>query len=398
MEKFRKILIVHHSGIISGAGNSLITTLRTLAPTDEITVFVSSDPDDMQKQLESLSREFKNVSIVCYGRRIGALTYYSGGDKLYSPRFIYRMLLIFKQWFYWNRQIRFLAPDIIVTNSIILSWFSLLPEVKKRKSICFVRETIQGTKNSLINIILRKYLCKFTKVSFLSQYDADSWNLPIEKQVVIGNYFDPKILDNTIDKSVASEKLQLKHSTYHVLYVGGVSHMKGFDLVVKAILDSEIPMELIVAGNNFEDRKAMCKGTLPQYESEIFDYINRHKNKDRIHLVGRQMNMSNCYAASDVLVFPMRSPHQARPVYEAGWFSLPVVISDFDNIRESVISNVNGLTFEPNNAKDLICKLEILANNKDFANSLGEKNKDMAIQNHSKDANSSKIINLFHTT
>ena len=122
--------------------------------------------------------------------------------------------------------------------------------------------------------------------------------------------------------------------------------------------------------------------------------MNNHKYASKVHMVGRQSNMSNCYAAADVLVFPMRSAHQARPIFEAGYFSIPVVISDFPNIKEDVLNDVNGMVFCPGDSKDLASKLEQLALDKTLRVKLGIKNKEMFQKNHSGQININAINNL----
>lgn len=390
-----KVAIIHHSGVIGGAGISLLNTIRALAPIHEVTVYVSDCPTDIIQQLNSLSKEL-NVKIESYGRRIGALTYYNGGDDLKSPRFYYRASLIAKQWRYWNRTLRRLNPDVVITNSIILSWMSFIPEVKSRASICFVRETIQGRLKSAVNKIIRRFLCKYNRVVFLSDYDRDSWDFPSNQSVVIRNFINVDALDNTIDKEMATERLGLYKDSFHILYVGGVSHMKGFDIAVKSVLElnKEVDAELIVAGVDFEDRKKMGGGELSEYEKGIQTYIDNHEFKNKIHIIGRQMNMSECYAVADVLVVPMRSAHQARPVFEAGHYSVPVVISDFPNIREDVKDNENGVTFEPESVADLIAKLKLLALNNDLCKELGRKNNEMTEKNHSERVSRYAIIKL----
>lgn len=390
-----RITIIHHSGVIGGAGVSFLNTVKTLAISNEVTVFISDSPKDILAQLTILQKEF-DFRIICYGKRIGALTHYSGGDSLMSLRFLYRALLIIKQWNYWNLSINQLKPDIVIINSIILSWMSMLPSIKAVKSICFVRETICGKRYGLFNRLIRKFLDHFDKTVFLSQYDCNSWNLTLNKSIIIKNFINTESLDNSIQRNIASDSLSLRHNSFHVLYVGGISHMKGFDLVVKAVLElnKEIDVELIVAGVNFEDRRQMGGGQLSKYERDIQNYILNHKYRSRIHIIGRQSNMSNCYASSDLLVFPMRSPHQARPVFEAGYYSIPAIITNFENIREAVIDGENGYLFDSENIEQLIEKIKTLAIDNDLRKKMGIRNHYLTILNHSEEENRRAIHKL----
>jgi glycosyltransferase involved in cell wall biosynthesis len=68
-------------------------------------------------------------------------------------------------------------------------------------------------------------------------------------------------------------------------------------------------------------------------------------------------------------------PHQARPVYESGYYGLPIVISDFPHTAEFVRHGFNGLTFEPGNFSQLASTLDVMRKHKDLVRRLGEENR-----------------------
>lgn len=393
-----RIAIIHHSGIIGGAGISLLNVVNILADKHEITVFVSDSPRDILESLNNIA-DSKGIRVVSYGKRIGALTYYSGGDKANSLRFLYRASLIFKQWHYWNKTISGFNPDIVIVNSLILSWMSLLPAMNSRKSICFVRETMANKPESLINKFFKRCLNQFDCVSFISEFDKLSWQLHKTKSVVIHNCFATDKMNNENSYIKASNELGLRAKSFHILYVGGVSYMKGFDLAVNATieLNKKCDAELIVAGIDFNGRRNLSNGKLSEYESELENRILSHGNSSKIHLIGRQKDMDNCFIAADVLVFPMRSPHQARPVFESGFYGIPVVITDFPNIREFVVDGSNGLVFEKDNVQQLTECLYKLALNPEYRNKLGMSNKRLSEQNHSISAFGLSINHLINS-
>lgn len=369
-----KLMFIHHSGLVGGAGVSLINVIKGLSKKYEIEVCVPPQPDDMIKLLK---REQKNYhfNIRTFEKRIGAITYYSGGDRIRSLRLWYRGALIVRQWNVWNKRIREIKPDIIIVNSKILCWMSMLQEVRKRKSICFVRETMKGEKSNWVNRIISKLLLNFGKVIFLSDYDALKEGICPEKTEVIHNYIEESQFDLSISREEASEKLGIKKDTFHVLYVGGVSQMKGFDLAVEAVLKSGENVELIVAGNDFEDVLKTRSNKSKRYAEEWKQVLNEKDIGGQIHMVGKQKNMSLCYAACDVLVFPMRSPHQSRPVFEAGYYMKPVIITDFPNITEFVEDGYNGYIVCPEN-KDVIAeKIVLLKENCELRDRMGKSNK-----------------------
>lgn len=388
-----KLLFIHHSGIVGGAGVSLRNVLKTVAIDNDVTVYVSSQPDDMVTLLNETSQEI-GIKVKDYGRRIGAITYYSGGDSPLRLRFWYRLSLIFKQWNNWNKKIAEENPDIVILNSKILSWMSLLPEIRKRKSICFVRETMKGKERSLLNRLISKMLNKFSEVIFLSDYDRKKEGLKSTKTEVIHNYVEESQFDLNIDRKTASEILGVKPDTFHVLYVGGVSEMKGFDVAVRAILQSGKDVELILAGNNFEDAMLARNKEAKSYAQKWYEYIKNNDTDGQIHLVGRQKNMSICYSACDVLLFPMKSPHQSRPAFEAGYFSKPVIITDFENITEFVRDGDNGYTVPADNIKVVSERICYLKNNPHICEYMGRNNRFNTDNLHNKEKNCELIKNI----
>ena len=385
-----KVLFIHHSGILGGAGISLINVVKSVARKHNVFVGVSSDPDDILTLLRQLSFENPNIKVFSYGRRIGAITYYSGGDTLFSPRLIYRYLLSFKQRKYWNRKIKEINPDVVITNSKILCWMSGLTQLKCRKSICFVRETVKGNRKSFLNNQIAKKLDKYKKVVFLSEYDRKLENLKCAETYVVHNFISSDQFDTTLSKNEAINLLSLPKDKFYVLYVGGVSEMKGFDLIVQAVLRMDDDVHLIVAGNDFKQARVTKNKSEIDYVDKWQYLIEKEDKKGRIHFLGRVKNMSSCYAACDVLVFPMRSPHQSRPAFEAGLFMKPIIISDFENISEFVRNNENGLRFPPNDVEALTNAIMSLRND-ELRKRLGKNNYLNTLENHNKEKSCEKI-------
>ncbi len=345
----------------------------------EVHLYAPSDPPAL---LEMLRQECPNVHLKTYGRRVGAITYYSGGDSVFSLRFWYRVLLIIKQWRYWNQVIENENPDVVMVNSTILCWMSFLGALRCRKSICFIRETKKGTPKNLINRFIHKCLENFSRVVFISRYDCRRENLQKAATAVVYNYIDPGQLDNSLKREEAERQLGLSPGVFRALYVGGVSYMKGFDVAVEAVQKCRNSVELLVAGMGFSAAKAVTSKSLRQYATQMEKKFFDGDSGARIVMLGMRQNMSACYAACDVLLFPMRSPHQARPAFEAGYFGKPVIITDFENVHEFVTDGENGFLVPPEDSKAIAMKIELLAVNPEMARQLGEANRLRCRRNH----------------
>ena len=112
-----------------------------------------------------------------------------------------------------------------------------------------------------------------------------------------------------------------------------------------------------------------------------------------IRFVGVQTDISLVYSASDVLVFPMKKPHQSRPAFEIGIQYKPVIISDFQNIREFIKDGDNGLVFEPNNPKELAKAIINLKSNSYLREQMGKSNFAYSMKFHTEEHAISELMN-----
>lgn len=382
-----RLLFIHHSGIIGGAGLSLNNVMSAVRDGNELFVLVSTEPDDMLKKFRSDGL----IHVIPYGRRIGAVTYYSGGDRLLSPRLLYRTIMIFKQRKYFNRRIQTVDPDVVIVNSMTTSWISKLPEARKRRSICFVRETFKGNRNSMINRYIRGCLERFSRVVFLSGYDRTSASLRHAPAEVICNYVSDDQFSLSMTKRQACDRLGVPEDAFLLLYAGGVSSIKGFDIAVRAVLSSDKNIRLIVAGNDFESAAQTKDRKERKYIRSWENYIRQNDKHNRIIFVGRQSDMSSCYACSDAVIVPMREPHQSRPVFEAGCFHKPVIITNFENIREYVKDGFNGLSAKNEDVDEFREKIGMLVDDEELKRRLGENNYHCFKENHSREAVTKKL-------
>ena len=104
--------------------------------------------------------------------------------------------------------------------------------------------------------------------------------------------------------------------------------------------------------------------------------------------------MNDIYSLADVLVFPATTPHQARPVFEAGAAKTPVIMPDFENTLEYVSNEDNGLIFKRKNSHDLSEKIRLIVQSKEFGQRLGEKNYEYTLKNHTRNT-SEKLLKIF---
>ncbi|MBU1092999.1 MAG: glycosyltransferase family 4 protein [Firmicutes bacterium] len=384
-----KILIIHHSGLHGGAGISLYNTWLELQDYYEVVTYIPNSPSQLFDFLTS-----KGLKPKVFPFKLGKITHYSGGNSLLQPRFWYHALHSMFQVKYWQRIEIEENPDLIIVNSKVLSWMGKI--FKKSATLCFVRETIAGKTNSLINKYMNRNLENFSAVSFLSEFDLKQTNLKKTNAFVVPDFLDKIDYIDSYGKTDSCKKLNIPFDSTNILFVGGINRLKGVDLVLKALVEiKNEKISLIIAGNDdgVVNESNLIRYYLTRikkhkqivYSKKIKDFIRKNKIEEKVYFIGIQKNISLAYSASDFLIFPMIKPHQARPVFEIGVQKKTAVISDFPNIRELIVHDVNGLTFSPGKYASLSFLILKLVNDPALLKRLGENNYKMSLSRHSKE-------------
>jgi glycosyltransferase involved in cell wall biosynthesis len=365
----KKIVILHHNNGLGGAGMSLLHVHKMLENNYIVKTYIPEKNSKLGKFL--LSNE---VSIQEIGEKIGIICAYSGGSRFLGRTSFKSLFRIRKTKKAFNEIIENEKPDIVAVNSMTLAWAGKIIKKNNCKSLCFVRETyVSNIGMKYIKYFLDKY---FDGVIFISEYDKKKLKC---KSPVIGVVKDcTRKVDYILEvtKEEACRKLNIDCSGFNVLFVGGTNELKGWSLIESAIEKLiYYNIQLVVAGST--DRKA----------------VNEKKN---IKFIGSRTDMPMVYRTCDVLVFPSTSPHQARPVFEAGMLGLPVIISDFQETNESVRDGVNGITFTPNDANELARSILKLYNNRELCNKMGCENKEHAMQFHEMEKCKERLLRILN--
>lgn len=104
----------------------------------------------------------------------------------------------------------------------------------------------------------------------------------------------------------------------------------------------------------------------PEYENEVLARVEKLGIGDMIEWTGFQTNVNQQLRKMDVFVLPsLYGEGLPMVVLESMANAIPVVASRVEGIPEAVRDGVDGLIFEPSNAKDLADKLESLIGDND---------------------------------
>jgi glycosyltransferase involved in cell wall biosynthesis len=265
----------------------------------------------------------------------------------------------------------------------------IIKSFKTIKSVCFIRETVKNNLWGIYKKSINYYLNRFyDAVFFISEYDYKNHNC---KAPVTGIIRNTHRIDNlAINQSQfeARKILKLPTDGFFILFFGGFDKLKGTHVIVKALSNLKNDnIHLINVGaksnnSNISIKQQLKKLLNKDYEKSILNIVDKYKLENKIHYTGKYFDTTVLFNACDVLVFPSTSPHQARPVFEAGFFKKPVIISDFKETSEYVTHNYNGLVFKPNDPFGLSNCIQLLKTNQDFCIKLGLNNYIKSSENH----------------
>ncbi|SMB88697.1 Glycosyltransferase involved in cell wall bisynthesis [Desulfonispora thiosulfatigenes DSM 11270] len=383
-----KIMVIHHSGDIGGAGVSLFNTIRAIEQLADVVVYCPEDPSKFKDFLIS-----KGIKTKTYNFPLGSVYNFSGGPSICNPTFTKKIIDIFKYKNIWKEIIREESPDLVLVNSKILAWFSIITKKLGIKSICYVRETKKKNPLNIFNYLTKYFLNKFDKVIFISKYDEKVEGIDKEKSVVIPNFVDFDNYKSKKNNDETLEKFNIPNGRFNILFVGGMAKLKGVDIAIKSIAFlKEHEINLIIVGNpqfayisSTNIYFTFYNSLKRRYERSIEKTILKNGIEDKIFKIGIQHEMVEIYKISDVLIFPATKPHQARPAFEAGSQGKPVIMPDFENTVEYVKDNVNGLIFKKRDARSLANAIKKLIDNPGLAHELGRKNYELTLQNHTRE-------------
>lgn len=167
------------------------------------------------------------------------------------------------------------------------------------------------------------------------------------------------IIDNPIDPEVVADRPP-PEVPVTIGYLGGASHRKGFDLVVKTVdaLIGEPLRWLIVTGR--------------RVPAEFQLDVARLATMPAVDLLDHTDRVAEIYARCHLVLVPSREESFGRVAAEAMLNHKPVVASDIPALREVLEGGRAGELFAPGDAEAAAAAIRTLASDPDRRRSLGE--------------------------
>jgi D-inositol-3-phosphate glycosyltransferase len=192
-----------------------------------------------------------------------------------------------------------------------------------------------------------------------------------------GNYID-------LQQRNKSEISRRNPSKKNLLFFGMLKQSKGIDILLEAFMTLPENIHLTIAGR-LRDISS----------EEITGMISNRGIAGRVELITRYISNDErniLFNGADVVVLPYRKIYQSGVMIMAMSYGIPVIASDLPGNKEIIVSGNNGILFKDGNAEDLAEKINLIMNNNDLRNIIGESGRNYVIKNHDWKITASKII------
>ncbi|MDW4067054.1 glycosyltransferase family 4 protein [Staphylococcus saprophyticus] len=227
--------------------------------------------------------------------------------------------------------------------------YKLLYMMEKIAMMCST--DIIAISDSLKEKIVELGLAKENKIKILGYGSSNGINLK-----------DFNISDNLIDVDI---KEQLNNS-FVIGYIGRIVKDKGISELIKAFQKLQklnYNVKLLIVGD-FEKADSISK--------EEIDII---KNDNNIVWVNRVENPVAYFNNMDIFVFPTYREGFGNVSIEAQLLKIPVITTNVTGARDTVINEKTGFIVEKNEVESIVEKIELLINDENYRENLGENGK-----------------------
>ena len=387
-----KILYFNHVKILAGSSRSLLEILKSIQDT-KIKTFVISPKGIFSDEVKNLNIPFMPILGVAQFNN-SQYSYYRGfrwltllREILLIPFLIVTILRIKINW--GNFDIIHLNEITMLPIVFILKFF-----FKKTKIIVSVR-SVQSTKRNLrlkfLEILAKNYVNKF---------------IAIDKNVLnsLSDKFD-KISVNNIYPASNKNYIIKKNKNFTVAMVGLIQKCKGareFLKAAKLCKDLGYNIHFHYYGGRKGNVSFFSLNTVKKFldihediDLEIKQNIKKQGLDKEVKVFEFEKNLENIYNNFDVICFPSLLDAPGRPIFEAGFFKIPSIVSISSPHEDTFINNHTGLNIKKNDYVELVDKIIYLYKNKNFLKNFGENSYKLSTKNFNSKENGKKIKALY---
>ena len=306
-----------------------------------------------------------------------------------------------------ERLVRAVKPDIVHLNSLVLASSAVGVKQAQVKLVWHIRESVHPGHFGLRRRWLRALVIHLADgIIFICEQNQQQL-MGERKGMLVNELVNFARFDRHLDGLAVREDLGLNPSAKVVLFLGGISQIKGAPVLLAALpqVKQQVPeLEAVIAGAIGPQSNSIvaqaARTVLPLVGSgtqrQQFDtLLDKGRMREYVHLLPFRRDPEKLVAAADVVVCPFTQPHFGMPVIEAGAMAKPVVASRIGGLEEAVVDGETGLLVPPNDPNALADALTCVLTDSVLARRLGEGGYRRALEHYNADTNVRQIVEIY---
>ncbi|HEX6369444.1 MAG TPA: glycosyltransferase family 4 protein [Longimicrobium sp.] len=255
--------------------------------------------------------------------------------------------------------VRRVGADIVHLNSLVLAPCAAGAHAAGARVVWQVRESVHPGHAGVRRRLLARMLARWAHEAVFISADDRRRLTGGRLGVVIPNFVDERRFHAGVDGSAVRAELGIPPGAPLVLFLGGVSAIKGAHVLLPALALARRRVPGLHALLAWAERPwsrspaaRAARAVLPMLGSgtERQRFVRAYDEAgmgDWARLLPFRPDPERLMAAADLVVFPSTVPHFSRPVIEAGAMARPVVASRLGGVEELVDDGRTGLLVPP---------------------------------------------------
>ena len=380
----RRVLYIDHSGARGGAPLSLCSLIGALdRERYEPVVACVRDAPEVLEAFRATGAE------TLHAPGISTFPHTSGEwNPLHTPAGVLRAARASASFASSARAtealVRRVGADLVHLNSLVLAPSAAGARRAGARVVWQVRESVHSGHAGVRRRLLARMLARWAhEAIFISQDDRRRLTGG-RLGVVIPNFADERRFHAGVDGSAVRAQLGIPADAPLVLFLGGVSTIKGAHVLLPALALARrlVPgLHALLAGaerpwsRTLTARAARAVLPLLGGGTERQRFVRAYREggmEDWAHLLPFRPDPERLMAAADLVVFPSTVPHFARPVIEAAAMARPVVASRLGGVEELVDDGRTGLLVPPGDPAALADEIARVLLDPALARGMGE--------------------------
>ncbi|SPO65735.1 glycosyltransferase [Pseudomonas sp. JV241A] len=395
-----KVLYIDGDGPMGGASRSLYEVVSRFPADTVSSYFVASSG--------TATNFYKRVAVDLVETR--------GMSKFDNTRYGYyrggRWLILLREFFYFPFMLvallrakkKWRSVDVIHVNEYVYILPALIAKLLFRAPLvvhvrALARVQADSRRVRLLNFVFSRWVDAIVAIDGNVRVTLPA-TLPVH---IVNNSFSPSA-SNAPTAEFVKKFDGLRNNTLKVGFVGNLHLSKGVLEIAQAakiLRDEGYQIDFVmVGGGTLEDKGAkawlLAKfGFAQNFGSELQSLLERDQMDECFHLFGPTLDIKYVYDRIDVLLFPSHFDAPGRPVFEAGFSSVPSIVAVENPSADTFVPNHTGLAIKARDANALAEAIAYFNDNPEERKRMGDNARQLALQNFTPETNAKKLLDIY---